>query len=138
MQTPPLHRTQQKTISHLSTALPVGVETVYAVSKIPLAHRPNFCSRSISPRLIGRLPHSCGLLPRFSGISIGRLVGGESGRLAGADVGILPTGFVDLLTLFRADGIVMLLTLCRSHLSTLSGDVVEVFPCLVEGVILAS
>src|SRR5271170_1982614 len=92
----------------------------YSFKSNLLGYCTNLGRRSISPRLIGRFPHTGRSLPRFSGICIGRLVGGESGRLAGTDVRILSTSFVDLLTLFSADGIVMLLTLCRSHLSTLS------------------
>src|SRR5271156_280274 len=103
----------------------------YSFKSNLLRYCTNLGRRSISPRLIGRFPHTGRSLPRFSGISIGRLVGGESRRLARADVRILPTSFVDLLTLLGADGIVMLLTLRSGHLSTLCRDVVEVFPCLV-------
>src|SRR5271156_278568 len=88
----------------------------YSFKSNLLGYCTNLGRRSISPRLIGRFPHTGRSLPRFSGICIRRLVGGESGRLAGTDVGVLSTSFVDLLTLFGADYIIALLLFSSRHL----------------------
>src|SRR5271154_2179496 len=115
MQNLRLRKIQRKMQYPYPKELPSEGVTAVLVSTYPLAHRPNFFRSTFAPRFIRRFSHSCGLLPRFSGICVRRLVGGESGRLTGANVGILPASFVDLLTLLGADGIVMLLTLRSGH-----------------------
>src|SRR5271155_638424 len=109
MQNLRLHKIQRKMQYPYPTGLPSEGGTAVLVSTYPLAHRPNFFRSTFAPRFIRRFSHSCWSLPRFSGICVRRLVGGEARRLARADVGVLSTSFVNLLTLFRTDYVIALL-----------------------------